>query len=192
MKQRRTTMIEHKYYDWNNIITFDDRSNMVRDIKIEVDRGNVIKDQPQHQPNFVAFDRPEFYWNKLSQSFLMSCNDFLGENIPIVGTRSWCFMTSLAYPVQDRNTLWHHHHHDVNYKTLSGVYYLNIPLEHDDCGTEFAPHGPDSDEKIMLPPRQGQWIIYHGYEWHRPGIVKAMDPRFIVAADLIYLKDSVI
>jgi len=185
-------MIEHKYYDWNQIITFDDRSKMVSDIRIAVDTGNILKDQPKFQPNFVAFDRSEFYWSKLSQSFLMSCCDFLGKQVPVVGTRSWSFMTSLAYPEEDRDALWHHHHHDHNYKTLSGVYYLNIPIDDEDCGTEFAPDGPKKEARVMLPPKQGHWIIYHGQEWHRPGIVKAMDPRFIVAADLIYIDDSVI
>jgi len=184
-------MIEHRYFNWNEIITFDDRANMVRDVKKEIDAGNILKDQPKFQPNFVPFDQTQLHWNKLYQSFILSVNDFLGKVVPIVGTRSWSFMTTVDN-VEDREKLWHHHHHDLEYKTVSGVYYLNMPHEDLECGTEFAPNGPKNKETFMLPPKQGQWIIYNGQEWHRPGIVKTTAPRFIVAADMIYMNDMVL
>ena len=183
-------MIEHKYFDWNNIIVDSDKQSMINDVKTAIDAGNFIESQPKYQANFTVFDRPELYWQQLKYSFIMSAYGFLNKTVPIVGIRSWSFMTSLSH-VEDRETLWHHHHHDKEHKTLSGVFYLQVPILDDDCGTEFAPNGPEQKERVMLPPRLGQWVIYNGQEWHRPGVVKSMDYRFIVAADMIYM-DNVI
>lgn len=178
-------MIEHKYYNWNQIITDKDRKLMINDVRTAIDAGNYIPTQPKFQANFTVFDRPEFHWTKLKYSFIMSAYDFLGKTVPMVGMRSWSFMTSLRHS-EDRENLWHHHHHDTQYNTVSGVFYLDIPVNKKECGTEFAPDGPESSKREMLPPKQGQWLMYWSKEWHRPGEVKSMKPRFIVAADMIF------
>jgi hypothetical protein len=36
----------------------------------------------------------------------------------------------------------------------------------------------------MLPPKEGEWVIYNSKEWHRPGELLSDKDRFIVAADL--------
>jgi len=175
----------HQYYDWNNIITDYDKTQYINDVRSAVNQGNYLKDQPKYQTDFTVFDRDEWHWAKLKYSFIMSAYDFLGYQAPIVGIRSWSFMTSLQHS-EDRERLWHHHHHDKEYNTVSGVFYIKVPVLDDDCGTEFAPNGPKEPERVMLPPKEGQWLMYWSKEWHRPGVVKSMDHRFIVAADMIF------
>jgi hypothetical protein len=70
--------------------------------------------------------------------------------------------------------------------TLSGVYYLHIPegTNLKTSGTEFAPNGPEAGETIMAPAKIGQWIIFPGKSWHRPGILEKKEWRYIVAADM--------
>ena len=94
-------------------------------------------------------------------------------------------MTSLKH-AEDRDILWHHHDHDPNTKTVSGVYYLHVPdnVNKETAGTELAPNGVDEKGKYFAEWRTGHWMIYPGKIWHRPGIVQSHEDRFIVAADM--------
>ena len=109
---------------------------------------------------------------------------YLEKEVQIKNIQAWSFMTKA--PGEDRDKLWHHHWHDKNTKSISGVYYVYLPEANDDCGTEFAPKGPEDQTRHMEPPFLGGWIIYESKEWHRPGILKSEEPRFIVAADMMY------
>ena len=71
-------------------------------------------------------------------------------------------------------------------ESLSGVYYVHLPEVLDECGTEFAMEGPEGEPRHMEPPRIGQWVIYPSHYWHRPGVLKSKQDRYIVAADLWY------
>jgi hypothetical protein len=74
---------------------------------------------------------------------------------------------------------------------LSGIYYLKIPDDVQDldyCGTEIAPNGVEGDGKFFVKPEIGNWIIYPSDTWHRPGIVQSNQFRFILAADIEYIK----
>ena len=76
--------------------------------------------------------------------------------------------------------------HNKEVQSLSGVYYVHLPEVLDECGTEFAIDGPEEKARHMEPPRIGQWVIYPSNYWHRPGILKSKENRYIVAADLWY------
>jgi len=70
---------------------------------------------------------------------------------------------------------------------LSGIWYLHIPddvKDRDYCGTEMAPNGVDGDDRYFVRPTDGNWLIYPGNMWHRPGIVQSLQYRFVLAADI--------
>jgi hypothetical protein len=90
---------------------------------------------------------------------------------------------------EDRDTLWHHHNHNTETTTVSGVYYMHLPIAGEvvgpqTAGTELAPNGPEGDGKYFTPWREGHWMIYPGKIWHRPGILHTEEDRYIVAADM--------
>jgi hypothetical protein len=66
------------------------------------------------------------------------------------------------------------------------VYYLHVPIDSDPTtsGTEFAPEGPESNKFEFAPSKTGNWIIFPGKTWHRPGILTTQEYRYIVAADM--------
>ena len=96
------------------------------------------------------------------------------------------FQTSLKN-AEDRDKLWHHHNHNTATKTVSGVYYLQLPDDVKDlekAGTELAPESPEGKGNFFVPWKTGTWMVYPGKIWHRPGVVQSMNDRFIIAADL--------
>ena len=173
-----------KKYDWNYLITQRDRDMVCEDVKQAINDGKFWTNSPKFQTNFNVFGLQSPHWMKLKMSFIMSCFMFLEKEVQIKAIQAWSFMTKL--PGEDREQLWHHHWHDISVNSISGVYYVHLPEADDDCGTEFAPNGPEDKLRHMEPPLLGGWIIYESKEWHRPGKLKSEDSRFIVAADLTY------
>jgi hypothetical protein len=178
-------MIEHQFYDFNNLITNKDRITMCNDVRTLIDNGQYWKNSPKFQTDVQVFGLPGEQWTKLKMSFVWACFAFLKKEVQIKGVQSWSFMTSNKYP-EPRDMLWHHHHHNKDVQSVSGVYYLKVPVNKKQCGTEFAPDGPESPARVMLPPKEGQWVIYNSREWHRPGELMSDKDRFIVAADMMY------
>jgi len=178
-------MIEYEYYDWNNLIGADSRQRMVADIRKLIDEGHYWKNSPKFQTDVNVFGIPTQDWTNLKMSFIWSCFAYLQREVQIKTIKSWSYMTSLKHP-EPRETLWHTHDRGPGVKTLSAVYYLHLPDEVDTltAGTEFAPLGPEKDGHFFAEARVGQWIIWPGKSWHRPGILQSHDDRFIVAADL--------
>jgi hypothetical protein len=100
-------------------------------------------------------------------------------------------MTNLE-GAENRDNLWHHHWHpsNPNAKIMSGIFYLHIPKDvkdRDYCGTEMAPNGVENDGKFFIRPTDGNWLIYPGDQWHRPGVVQSNEYRFILAVDVEYV-----
>jgi hypothetical protein len=119
-------------------------------------------------------------------SFIWSCFAFMNQERQIKNIQSWSFQTSLT-TAEDRNNLWHHHNHNPETTTVSGVYYLQIPDDVKDlntAGTELAPNGVEGEGKYITPFKSGHWMIYPGKIWHRPGILQSNENRYIVAADM--------
>ena len=50
--------------------------------------------------------------------------------------------------------------------------------------TEFAPEGVEAGNYIQESARVGEWIIFPGKTWHRPGVLQSNSWRYIVAADM--------
>lgn len=170
-------------YDWNNFISTSDINAICSDVEMSINNGRFFQNSPRYQTNFNVFQLTDSHWMKLKMSFIMSVFMYLEKEVRIKNIQSWSYMTSLKYP-EARERLWHNHKHDSTTESMSGVFYLKVPVMDEDCGTEFAPNGPEKSERHWEKPKVGQWIVYPSEYWHRPGILKSEENRFIVAADL--------
>ena len=175
-----------EYYDWNALINEEARSRMCLNVRQQVEADNYSKDLPKFQV-MSPFRFGTEDWTNLSMSFVWSCFAYLKKEVSIKQLQSWSYMTSLKYP-EDRDILWHQHNRSNETSTLSGVYYLHLPegIDTTTAGTEMAPAGPEADPttRYFADAQAGQWLIYPGKQWHRPGIVQSKEDRFIVAADM--------
>lgn len=178
-------MINLKRYNWTELIASEDRIAMQTDIDSLIQQGKVFTNSPKWQTNVNILGESGAHWSKLKMSFIWSCFAYIGSEVSIKGIQSWSYRTSLEN-AEDRDNLWHHHHHTQGVQSLSGVYYVHTPVADLDCGTEFAPYGLSETARHMEFPAIGSWIIYPSATWHRPGVLKSKDNRYIVAADLAY------
>ena len=179
-------MVEYEYYDWNNLILTSHREAVVQDVSGAISEGKYWENSPKFQTNFNVFASQGEHWTNLKMSFLWSCFAFLGREVQIKNVQSWSFQTSLKH-AEDRNKLWHHHNHNDDTKTVSGVYYCQLPEDVKDlekAGTELAPVSPEGEGNFFVPWKTGHWMIYPGSVWHRPGVVQSQQDRFILAADM--------
>lgn len=177
-----------KLYSFQSLISSQDNQAAVREITETISLGNYFQNSPKFQTKENIFQRQGSHWLKFRMSFIFSCFMYLGREVKISDTMAWSFMTNLD-TAEDRDTLWHHHHHKPQCSMLSGVYYLHIPddvKDRDYCGTEIAPNGPENPGKFFVRPRDFSWVIYPSSMWHRPGIVQSDKYRYVLAADLEY------
>jgi len=175
----------HQYYDWNNLIDGPTRSSMCNDIDDVISSGRFWHNSPPYQTNINIFGLPHDRWINLKMSFIWSCFAFMGREAQIKNVKSWGYKTNLDTQ-EDRDTYWHQHLREGS-QVVSGVYYLNAPDETVDLsqsGTEIAPNGVNNGGKYYAEMRVGNWIIFPGNTWHRPGILTSNNYRYIVAADM--------
>jgi hypothetical protein len=175
---------EYEYYDWNNLIGSEAKQRMVKDIDAVIDRGDYWTNSPPYQTNINIFGLQTEDWINLKMSFIWSCFAYMKTERQIKSVKSWGYKTNIETQ-EDRDRYWHQHLRDGSI-VLSGVYYLNIPLDsdHQTSGTEFAPNGVDGGAYEFAPGKLGNWIIFPGTTWHRPGILTSKEFRYIVAADM--------
>lgn len=178
-------------FDFSSIITEQDNQTACGIIRDIIADGNYFTNSPKFQTKENIFARTEPIWVKYRMSFLMSVFMYLGREVKVGNMMAWSYMTNLE-GAEDREKLWHNHWHpqNPNAKIMSGIFYLHIPedvKDRDYCGTEMAPNGVDQDGKFFVRPTDGNWLIYPGNQWHRPGIVQSNDYRFILAVDVEYV-----
>jgi len=174
----------HEYYNWTGLINEKARLDMCNEIDLGIKSGKFWHNSPKYQTNWNVFQGNSFI--NLKMSFIWSCFAYLGKEVQIKNVQSWAFMTSKK-TAEDREVLWHHHNHNPQTTTVSGVYYLHLPEDATDLeksGTELAPNGVEGDGKYFVPWKTGHWMLYPGKVWHRPGILQSDESRFIVAADM--------
>lgn len=179
-----------KKYDFSSIITRKDDQEACSIIKNIIASGNYFTNSPKFQTKENLFQRQESLWLKYRMSFLFSVFMYLGREVKVSNMMAWSFMTNLSNS-EDRNRLWHNHWHPQNpgSRMMSGIWYLHIPDDVKDldyCGTEMAPNGPEEEGKYFVRPSFGQWLIYPGEQWHRPGIPQSENYRFVLAVDVEY------
>jgi len=175
----------HEYYDWNNLIPESVRNTMCDDINNVIAEGHYWKNSPPYQTDINIFGLPHDRWINLKMSFIWSCFAFMGREAQIKSVKSWGYKTNLSTQ-EDRDIYWHQHLREGS-QVVSGVYYLNLPDPSVDIatsGTELAPNGVDKKGKYFAEMRIGNWIIFPGNTWHRPGVLTSNNNRFIVAADM--------
>jgi hypothetical protein len=178
-----------KLYSYQSLISSLDNQMAVGEISEIISQGNYFQNSPKFQTNENVFQRSGPHWLKYRMSFIFSCFMYLGREVKISNTMAWSFMTNLS-TAENRDKLWHHHHHKPESNMLSGIYYLHIPDDVNDrdyCGTEIAPNGPEKDGKFFVKPADFSWIIYPSSLWHRPGIAQSDKYRYVLAADLEYV-----
>jgi len=177
-------MLEYEFYNWNKLISNDSRKRMVTDIDKLIDNGQYWKNSPPYQTDVNVFGIPTTDWINLKMSFIWSAFAYMQQERQIKTVKSWGYKTN-ANTQEDRNTYWHQHIRQDSL-VLSGVYYLHIPKDTnlETSGTEFAPKGPENDGHFFAPAKLGEWIIFPGKSWHRPGILEKKEWRYIVAADM--------
>jgi hypothetical protein len=174
-------------YNFSSLITAEDNETAKQIIKQRIDEGVYFKNSPLYQTQENLFARPEPVWLKFRMTFLTSVFLYLGHEVRVSDMMAWSFMTNTE-TAEDRDKLWHHHDKHGG-KTMSGIYYLNIPedvADRNTCGTEIAPNGPEGDGKFFLTPSEYSWAVYPSETWHRPGIPQSKTWRFIIAADVQY------
>ena len=179
-------------FNFRSVITEEDDAAACNIIKNIIADGNYFTNSPKFQTKENIFARSESVWLKYRMSFMFSVFMYLGREVKVSNMMAWSFMTNLQ-GAENRDNLWHHHWHPTrpNAKMFSGIYYLHIPddvKDRDYCGTEIAPNGVEGDGKFFVKPAVGNWIIYPSDTWHRPGIVQSNQFRFILAADIEYIK----
>ena len=178
--------MEHEYYNWNNLIDSDSRDRMVTNVDEIIASGNYFTNSPRFQTKQNVFGLQTTDWVNLKMSFIWSCFAFMNREVQIKNIQSWSFQTS-QQTAEDRDNLWHHHNHNPETTTVSGVYYLQLPDDVTDlntAGTELAPNGVEGEGKYFAGWDTGHWMIYPGKIWHRPGILQSDSNRYIVAADM--------
>jgi hypothetical protein len=177
-------------FDFSSLITEQDNQTACGIIRDIVSEGNYFINSPKFQTKENIFARQEPIWVKYRMSFLMSVFMYLGREVKVSNMMAWSYMTNLE-GAENRDNLWHNHWHpsQPNAKIMSGIFYLHIPedvKDRDYCGTEMAPNGVGQDGKFFVRPTDGNWLIYPGDQWHRPGVVQSNDYRFILAVDVEY------
>jgi hypothetical protein len=178
-------------FDFSSVITEQDNQTACGIIQEIVANGSYFTNSPKFQTKENIFARTEPIWVKYRMSFLMSVFMYLGREVKVGNMMAWSYMTNLE-GAENRDNLWHNHWHpsQPNAKIMSGIFYLHIPedvKDRDYCGTEMAPNGVDQDGKFFVRPTDGNWLIYPGDQWHRPGIVQSDQYRFILAVDVEYV-----
>jgi hypothetical protein len=177
-------MIEYEHYDWTSLIDAAARQQMTKDIDKLIDNGQYWKNSPPYQTDVNIFGMPGTHWNNLKMSFIWSAFAYMRNERQIKSVKSWGYKTNVDTQ-EDRNTYWHQHMRP-ECVTLSGVYYIDIPegTNMKTSGTEFAPNGVGSGGEFFAEAKIGNWIIFPGKAWHRPGILEKKQWRYIVAADM--------
>lgn len=180
----RHKMIEYEYFNWNNLINEQSRSQMTKDIDTLITQGKYWTNSPPFQTDVNVFGIPTQDWVNLKMSFIWSCFAYMQKEVQIKAVKSWGYRTSLKTK-EDRDRYWHTHIRP-DATVLSGVYYMHLPdgVDTKTAGTEFAPFGPEGSGKFFAEARVGHWVIWPGKSWHRPGILQSTNDRYIVAADM--------
>lgn len=102
----------------------------------------------------------------------------------IKSIKSWGYKTNATTGADNRDNYWHQHVRENNL-VVSGVYYLHLPKECNvhTSGTEIAHDKPEGFTEYY-ECKIGNWLIFPGKLWHRPGYLEVDDWRYTVAADM--------
>lgn len=176
---------EFDRFDFSSVISDKDQTQAVNQVTDIINSGQYFKNSPKYQTQVNLFGLRDPLWMKFRMSFIFSVFMYLGKEVSIHTLQSWVFMTNNETD-ENRENLWHTHHYTEGKTTISGIWYLKIPEDADysTSGTEFAPNGIESIDRLVLEPIQKHWLIYPGKIYHRPMPPQSKNYRYVLAADL--------
>ena len=180
-------------------ITPQDKQEMMDCTDWMIEQKMYVDDEftPKYQTWVMLFrdDSPSI-WLKLREEFYNACRNYLAvvdgfcqnqEGLVFTGSSAWAYKAWESLN-QMESLPWHDH----NPSFLSGVYYLHVPGDGVDGGTEFhdprtAPAHGTRMQEIM--PMENTWIIFPGWLGHRSIQLPLEEPRYVVSGNL-YVKVS--
>jgi len=178
-------------------ITPDDKQEMMDCIDWMIEQGMYTDNDltPKYQTHVMLFrDDAPAIWLKLREEFYQACRNYLTnvdsfvqnqDRLDFTASGAWAYKGWKSIDQKETNP-WHDH----NPSFLSGVYYLHIPGDGTEGGTEFhdprtAPaHGIRMQEIL---PMENTWIIFPGWLGHRSRQLPLEEPRYVASGDL-YVK----
>ncbi len=180
--------------DWSTYFSSLDIKDMIQDIDKIIDEKILMQyseQTPRHQSKPILFkeDRP-IVWQKLKHTFLISCRKYLDlvddftqnkNSLDFIGERAWFYKGWLSSDKTQTNP-WHNHTPSF----LSGVFYLSIPNNSTDCGTEFADPRYNEFRNTRNQSTASfalTWAIFPGWLNHKSVQCNSEIPRYVIAAD---------
>ena len=94
----------HEYYDWNHLITRNQRSIMCDGINELIAKGNVWTNSPKYQTNVNIFGLPTEQWTNLKMSFIWSCFAFMKQERQIKNIQSWSYRKNCNHDHSDTHS----------------------------------------------------------------------------------------
>lgn len=138
---------------------------------------------------FPFHSRP--HWKKLSDTFIKACYDYNHsvtefvqnqESLALTGIRAWFYKSNRESWKQRTGRTYHNHRPSY----LSGIFYLQVPGNLQQGGTEFCdPRGPGlrKNRNVELMPINKTWVIFPGSLDHAATPSDTDQWRYTVAAD---------
>ena len=180
--------------DWSTYFSSSDVEDMIQDVDKIIDQKILMQydeQSPKHQSKPILFkeDRPEVC-QKLKYTFLNSCKKYMNlvedfthnkDNLQFTGERAW-FYKGWSSLDNTQSNPWHNHTPSF----LSGVFYLSIPNNLTDFGTEFADPRYNEFRNIRTQSIKSfplTWAIFPGWLNHKSVQCNLEIPRYVIAAD---------
>ena len=180
--------------DWSTYFSSSDVEVMIKDVDKIIDQKILMQyDErtPKHQSKPILFkeDRPAV-WQKLKHTFLTSCKKYIDliedfthnkDMLEFTGQRAWFYKGWSSLDKTQTNP-WHNHTPSF----LSGVFYLSIPNNSTDLGTEFADPRYNEFRNIRNQSSASfplTWAIFPGWLNHKSVQSNLEIPRYVIAAD---------
>ena len=177
--------------DCRDKFTSDELKSMMSFIDNEISYGRYLmdKDYPKYQTFANAFLFPEF--SKFKNIFYRACYAYI-KNIEgftkyknltkIISSQCWGYRSDIHSNSPTLRGPWHNH----NPSLLSGVFYLKLPKDDNNCGTEFQdPLAPmkGAVHTNTIYPQELFLILFPGWLLHRSVLSNSEDYRYVLAAD---------
>lgn len=177
----------------SGLFNADEINAMITGIDNEIAAGNYYQ-EPYNIPKFQTysdiFQLPEFF--KLRNTFVEASMCYAHKtptmfrfpaSLIVLNAFAWGYKSNLTLSMGQQRGPYHNH----TPSTLSGIFYLKLPSDDNNCGTAF--YSPNQslasmqDEYIMNPVELS-WVIFPSWMYHSTVMTMSQQYRYIVAADI--------
>ena len=80
-----------KWYDWNKLITAEDREMVCKDVDQLIKDGKYFTNSPKYQTNINVMGLQSSHWMKIKMSFITSCFMYAEKELKIKNVQSWSY-----------------------------------------------------------------------------------------------------